>query len=419
LTVATMPKKVEDWQEDQVIELYLKGYTEKMIEGEADVGHTKQREVIRKFVRESEKLGIDEAAQLHGVREIIEDVHRLSGQLRTHKLTIEDAAQGLVISKRLGQVGLSDDRALDFIDEVMDRVKREAFSVSEVVTYAKEMDDVETETGLSAHGVVSDLEDKTERREKMLAEVDSLTKETKQLEVKKKEVLKEYESKKEELLEENESRRKELLREYESTEEDLKLSRDLHKRLREVGGDPADLERLIRMVRSAREVDFSPEAFAKKLAEEVSATDRLRELDALRKERESGVAKLVSESRSAAARLKDLSQRIDEVKKELDDLTLKKGVAEYAVAQRAEQLRKLETQFEDSSGRISSLEEVMQKNGVSVKLFKEPSSLTKDEVGAIAVQLRSWSDTMPANVLLEHPAVKMWIDKLATALGGP
>jgi uncharacterized coiled-coil DUF342 family protein len=403
-----MPKKVEDWQEDQVIELYLKGYTEKMIEGEADVGHTKQREVIRKFVRESEKLGIDEAAQLHGVREIIEDVHRLSGQLRTHKLTIEDAAQGLVISKRLGQVGLSDDRALDFIDEVMDRVKREAFSVSEVVTYAKEMDDVETETGLSAHGVVEDLKEKAERREKMLAEVDSLTKETKQLETKKEELLKEYESKEEE-----------LLKEYESTEHDLKLNRELHRRLSEVGADPAVPDKLIRMVRSAREVDFSPEAFAKKLAEEVSATDRLRELDALRRERESGVAKLVSESRSAAARLKDLSQRIDEVKKELDDLTLKKGVAEYAVAQRAEQLRKLETQFEDSSGRISSLEEVMQKNGVSVKLFKEPSSLTKDEVGAIAVQLRSWSDTMPANVLLEHPAVKMWIDKLATALGGP
>lgn len=401
-----MPKKIEDWEEDRVIELYLKGYTEKEIEGEADVGHTKQRDVIRGFIRESEKLGIDEAAQLHNVRAIIEDVHRLSGKLRTHDLTIEDATQGLVISKRLGQVGLSDDRALDLIDEVMDRVKREAFSVSEVVTYAKEMDDVETETGLSAHGVVADLKENAERRDKMLAEVDSLTKETKQLEVKKKEVLKEYESKKEE-----------LLREYGSTEQDLKLNRELHRRLREVGADPADLEKLVRMVRSAREVDFSPEAFAKKLAEEVSVTDRLRELGALRKEKERGMANLTSETKGAEDRLKELNLRIGETKKELDDLTLKKGVAEYAVAQRAGELRKLETQFDDSAGRIASLEEIMQQNGILIKLFKEPSSLTMDEVRSIVAQLKPWSDTIPNKDLFEHPGVQRALGHLAESLG--
>ena len=128
--------------------------------------------------------------------------------------------------------------------------------------------------------------------------------------------------------------------------------------------------------------------------------------------------KLSFEAQDAEKRLKDLNLRIGETKKELDDLTLKKGVAEYEVNRRAGELRKLETQLDDSAGRIASLEETMQKNGISIKLFKEPSSLKTNEVRFIVAQLETWSDEAPTKDYLRREAVRSGLHLLAKDLGG-
>jgi hypothetical protein len=92
---------------------------------------------------ESEKLGIDEAAELHGVRKIIEQVRRLSGILRTHEVPADEAMDGVTVAKRLKQIGVTKEKVLDFIDEVMNRCEKKAFTVSELAQCAKELSDVE------------------------------------------------------------------------------------------------------------------------------------------------------------------------------------------------------------------------------------------------------------------------------------
>ncbi|MGA1974634.1 MAG: hypothetical protein ABSG92_03275 [Conexivisphaerales archaeon] len=90
-------------------------------------------------------MGIDEAAELHGVRKIIEQVRRLSGILRTHEVPADEAMDGVTVAKRLKQIGVTKEKVLDFIDEVMNRCEKKAFTVSELAQCAKELSDVEVE----------------------------------------------------------------------------------------------------------------------------------------------------------------------------------------------------------------------------------------------------------------------------------
>ncbi len=402
-----MPKKVEGWEKDKVIELYLKHYTEREIEGETGISHTTQRKIVKEFIRESEKLGIDASAELHGVSRIIEETRRLSGVLRTNKVSMDEAMEGVMVAKRLKQIGVTEEKVLEFVDEVLDRCEKKGFTIPELVKAAKELSDVEVEADMSYDQVVADFRVKSEKNGKLQKENESLAKEGRRLEARNRGIIEEGESKKEELLEA-----------YNSTEKDLKLNRELHRRLREVGADPADLGKLIRMVKSAREVRFSPESFASKLGEEVSVTDRLRELGETKKRKEVDLAMLSSEIKNARARMTELNREVAATKKELDDLTAKRDLLQYGVKVKREEFTKLEADYDASANRIDSLEEVMEKNGVSIRLFKEPTSLSKEEVGAIVVQLRLWSRTMPARILVDHPAVQMWINNLANALGG-
>jgi chromosome segregation ATPase len=296
----------------------------------------------------------------------------------------------------------------------LDRAKREAFTVPEVVAYAKEMDDLETETGLSAHGVVKDLKEKAEKREKLLDEVDTLTKEVGGLDKKSKELLKAYNSKEEE-----------LLRKYESTEKDLKLKRELFRRLREVGADPADLDRLTTMIRAAKEVGYSPATFSEKLKLEESLLDRVRklkgeigakqaeieELDGVATDSRRAKEEAVKEERITR---EGLSEEIRKTEEELASLKDEKKQRQKEVDGLKEKLGEYEEAVAKVDRSLAALENAMDEDTTLIKLFKEPGSLTKEEVNRVAKGLLESAKRTPR--LLMDPVNLMAIQTLSDLL---
>jgi hypothetical protein len=126
---------------------------------------------------------------------------------------------------------------------------------------------------------------------------------------------------------------------------------------------------------------------------------------------------LISTADQAGFKLDELNVKTVEARKRLDDLTLKEGVLDGTIIERLERLKELDSEIGSSASRVGGLEEVMKHDGILVKLFREPSSLTVEDVKSVAAQLRIWAKEMPAEASLGRQTVKMAVDAFADSLG--
>jgi hypothetical protein len=190
-----------------------------------------------------------------------------------------------------------------------------------------------------------------------------------------------------------EKRRRALLRRYRSTERDLKAQKELLKRLKRAGVDPSDVERMAVMVRSAAEAGFSPTAFAGRLKEEGSLQERLRAQEE------------VAEREERVMELETIEEGIPPKRKELSDL-------QSACDELDKALKNHLTLLEEARRNVGSLEALLSKDVVFVKLFKEAGSLGAEEVDTVIRQLKEWALKAPNEV--GRPDVREQIEILST-----
>jgi hypothetical protein len=181
-------------------------------------------------------------------------------------------------------------------------------------------------------------------------------------------------------MKELEKKRRALLRRYRSTERDLKAQKEMLRRLKRAGVDPSDVERLAVMIRSAGETGFSPTAFAGRLKEKGSLQERVR---ALKRE--------VTEREERVRELEKMEEAIPLRRKELSDL---QSMCDLLEGKLKEHLNLLE----EARRNVSRLEELLSSDATFVKLFKEEGSLGAEEVDAVIRQLKEWALKAPADV---------------------
>jgi hypothetical protein len=191
-----------------------------------------------------------------------------------------------------------------------------------------------------------------------------------------------------------ERKRRALLRRYKSTERDLKAQKESLTRLKRAGVDPSDVKRLAVIIRSAAGTGFSSTAFAGGLEEEKSLQERLLSLKAEVSEREEKVRELERVEEAILPKRKELS----DLQSMCDDLDGK--------------LKDHLDLFEEARKNVSRLEELLSNDAIFVKLFKEAGSLSAEEVDAVIHQLKEWALKAPAEV--GRPDVREQMGLLST-----
>ena len=410
-----MPKRTGG--RDGVFSLRPKQSAGKKVEGKTGVRHRAQRKPVKNPAKESENLGAGRATRLSGGDKTVAEVRRLSGLLRGSKISVDEALAAAVLARRLKEMGLTAAEVSDFVDEVLDECRTKAFAVSKLVRCSKELSEAEGATKMTYAQIVADARAKAKEMAHHSADVKALEEDVKRLEGKRQDLVEKYEAKERGLREDYDMKRKKILKEYNATEDDLILQREMQQRLKEVGADPSDPQKLIRMISSAAEVGYSPATFAEKLKEERSAMERLGDLKEQAGREKGELDGLISTADQAGFKLDELNVKTVEARKRLDDLTLKEGVLDGTIIERLERLKELDSEIGSSASRVGGLEEVMKHDGILVKLFREPSSLTVEDVKSVAAQLRIWAKEMPAEASLGRQTVKMAVDAFADSLG--
>ena len=101
-----MAAKLSPYKQSRLLELYLSGLSQSQVAQQLNIDQSTVSLCLAKFNKRSELYGLEYAAKEANVMESIYALHSLAVELKSNKLSIEEARQGIKVRDKLAQYGV-------------------------------------------------------------------------------------------------------------------------------------------------------------------------------------------------------------------------------------------------------------------------------------------------------------------------
>jgi hypothetical protein len=163
-----MTQKLSPFKLSKMMSMYFDGYSQSEIANKLKINQATVSIHVSKFKEMSDEQGIKAAGKEFGVMDQVEALHSLAAELKTEKLTVEEAKVGLKMEKLLQSLGVKQEDHKDII-QACKKMKDGGF-----VDAAIELNKLEQSTGITYNDVVTQYAGTHEQLEKAQQELQSL-----------------------------------------------------------------------------------------------------------------------------------------------------------------------------------------------------------------------------------------------------
>ena len=164
----------------EAIQLYFSGYSNKEVAKKIGKGTGNVSNIYNEFIKECEKIGIEDAVEKYGLEDTLDNLHDTSVALKDAKVDVDRAKAGAELIKKLSGIGVELDEVDDFVKKLV--VASKEYPIGKIVECAKSLSDLEAKHHKKYGDIVKDYETKAEELPVLREQSKRLQKEVKQVE---------------------------------------------------------------------------------------------------------------------------------------------------------------------------------------------------------------------------------------------
>ncbi|MBD3207804.1 hypothetical protein GF319_15850, partial [Candidatus Bathyarchaeota archaeon] len=145
----------------QALQLLLSGHTITEVADMLNVSRTLVYNRRKDFIECAEREGISVAAEQYDLDETFDELMELSRLLKINELSIRDAKRGAELVAVMEEAEVKDPE--DFMSVVIGEAQKRDLSGEEVTKYARELKEIEADTGKSYSQILEEIEEYEEK----------------------------------------------------------------------------------------------------------------------------------------------------------------------------------------------------------------------------------------------------------------